>query len=159
YYAKARKRAEEEKERDAVEPETRIMSRLGDAYEALGDVPAAVATFDHFNGPRAQGKDEDMDLALQIIDLRSKLKGAFYSKLLKLKMHQSTDAFNLVNAYVDILQLRGCPDDAERVRIEQLIDFSKHEEWSAFKALMVQHYEALRAGIVEFDAESDLGAL
>lgn len=152
-YAQALKRAEKHGFGD--EPAMRIASRLGDAYEALGDLASAMSSFRRFQGPPPRGGDP----GLLLIDLRSKLKLAFYDRLLQVNGQQNSDVLLYLNSYVEILQLEGCPDESERERIDRLRGLAEQEQWLDFESRLIEHYELLREKIVAYDAGSNFRAL
>jgi len=132
------------------EPENRVTSRLGEAYESLGDLKDALAMFQRSNETQL----DQLDPEALIIALRSKLKAKFYDVIVARGQSQNRETRFLIDAYVKILQLGGCPTPEEKKMIETLKQTLAINQAELFKVALEAHYIAL-ADRMAHDLESD----
>lgn len=142
YYAAAQARAKTEGLGD--ESELRLLSRLGDAYEQLGDLKSATSMFSR----AGQGDVSKLDPLMLLPVLRSRLKGDFYRKLEESGGKQSSETMFLVNDYVSVLQLAGCPTEEEGRQIEVVEDAMDRGDIAAIRAAMVQHLSLVHRSLI-----------
>jgi hypothetical protein len=124
------------------EPEARVLSRIGDSYELLGAIDAAAEAYQKLGRP-----DEELDSAILIIVLRSKLKEEFYKQILEKKIELDRNLPILMDMYVDILQLGDCGSPDQRERIKRLRELLVRDKETLFKHELIRHFESIRSQI------------
>lgn len=117
-----------------------IESRIGDGYEALGNLPEALKWYDRFAGNEYQALSQ-VDI---VVVLRSELKKSFYEQLINRGEKQSQGAFFLLNSYVDVLQLRGCPTPEEKGNQTRIQEAIRIEDWETFARTYKANFEEVR---------------
>lgn len=122
--------------------ELRIKSRLADSYETLGDLKNAVELYEELK--INYGNKTVSDPANLVILLRSELKKEFYSEILLQKKKQSQAALLLINNYVKILQLGGCPTENEYQNQIEIIDALKKNDSEAFQLAYKNSFEEIK---------------
>lgn len=111
--------------------ELRILSRLGDGYEQLGDIKAAINIFQQLRIKF----DKEIPLEDLIPKLRSNLKEAYYKELILQNQSQSQINLYLITQYVDILQLKGCPSEKELKLQDEIKTAYKNNDLVKFESL------------------------
>jgi hypothetical protein len=139
----------------ADEPEIRVISRRGDAYEALGAIGTAVATFRQLE----KFPIDSVDDAMLIVVLRSNLKRTFYEQIIGRGLSQDEQTLMLVNHYVGILQMSGCLKGKDRQRVDQLVRAMQGGRMAEFRTRLVAHSEALLSRIRTDVASTSIGDL
>jgi hypothetical protein len=135
----------------ADEVEARTTSRMGDAYETLGDLSTAVEMFTRSgqNGAVAS------NTGTLIIGLRSKLKAEFYKRMLQADLKQSPVSLMLMNSYVGLLQGGECGDAAEKARASSIGQAMQQGNWREFQRRYREHYDLIAARMVAEIASGD----
>jgi hypothetical protein len=136
----------------ADEVEARTTSRMGDAYEILGDLPTAVEMF-----KRSWQKSSVVvsNAGTLIIVLRSKLKAEFYKRMLQADLRQSPVSLMLMNFYVGLLQGGECGDAAEKARANSIGQAMQQGNWQEFERKYREHYDLIAAKMVGEIASGD----
>lgn len=149
HYALARSRARVDGYGD--EPRERVLSRLGDAYESLGDIRSAEQVFRAIDSIDVRSV---RDSGMRILLYRSRLKGAFYRQLLDNGREPTQQAFLFLNLYVDMLQLNfhglsACLEPLEQARIEIMRLAALANDVVSFDRELSEHYDAIRERLLE----------
>jgi hypothetical protein len=121
------------------EPEIRVISRLGDAFESLGDLKGALGMFQKSK----EIQTEPLDAEALLVVLRSKLKAKFYDIVIRRGQGPNIETKSLMDSYVKILQLGGCPTPEEKEMIRTLNQILSINQVELFKAGLEAHYIAL----------------
>src|SRR5262249_26853874 len=121
------------------EPEVRVVSRLGEAFESLGDLRSALGMFQKVR----EIQTEPLDTETLIIVLRSRLKEKFYDIVISRGRRQNLETKFLIDSYVKILQLGGCPTPKEKEMSQTLRQILSINQEELFKVGLEAHYIAL----------------
>lgn len=131
--------------------ELRILSRLGDGYEQLGDIKAAVNIFQQLRIKF----DKEIPLEDLIPKLRSNLKEAYYKELMLQNQNQSQINLYLITQYVDVLQLKGCPSEKELKLQDEINTAYKNNDLVNFESFQNKLYIEVKNHMFE-DLKSPL---
>lgn len=121
--------------------EIRVLSRLGDGYEALGDLNSAVKKFKELRTKQNSSEPESVDL---VVLLRSNLKEIFYQEMLSRGQKQSYVSILLVNEYVNVLHLAGCPTDQERQLQQEIKKAIDENDFQMFRKKYQECFETVK---------------
>lgn len=124
--------------------ELTAMSRLGDAYEALGDIESAVKLYQELR-TKNEKKISIEDL---IPFLRSNLKEIFYKELKAQNKKQSQIAILLINSYIEVLQLKGCPAEKEYLNQKEINDAIDKNDLAKFESIYRKNFEEIKKRMV-----------
>jgi len=116
-----------------------IESRLGDAFEEIGDIEKALEKFSNV----AKFKPASVPDEYFITWLRCQLKKQYYEASMKGAYAHDERSLLLMNSYVEQLQGSDCSSAEDKQRVINAIAALKEDNVAKYRERLIAHYEAV----------------